>query len=215
MAARLRDWQLQLLEQLIAAEDISLEQTGRPGELQVIFVNGPTIIRHPGLANHLQVPDGDIVALRDCGAIHVGIEGPSLWRGELSASARALAEAEREVRGQPTPASEVTRLNAAAEAAARERSRRRHTLASDLVRPVRWLVLLALALLAVAVAFISAAASGSPGGAVGALIVVGALWGLAERVGGWHIVEAAHMAEEWSRLRLELWLDRRLEPRER
>jgi len=172
------------------------------GQEQAIRALGATpalvYARHPGLADHLEVPDGDIRALRDCEAIHVGIEGASLSRGELSASARALAEAERDARGEPTPASEVTRLKAAVEA-------------TDLVRPMRWLVLVTL-LLAGVMTLASAAASGSPGGAVGAIVVLGALWGLAERVGGWHILEVAHRAEEWWRLRVELWLERRLEP---
>lgn len=204
---RLRDWQLDLLRQLVEAEDAMLAK-GERGELLVMFPNGPCRIRHPGLAGELQAPDGDIKALRWEGALHIGIEGSNLWRGELSSSARQLLEDEEEARGTPSAATQLAELREQVAATARQRAERRRHLARSLTRPVRWFAFALPAVLILVVAWVSLTLTDQAIAPV-AIVAVGIGWAAIDRLK--KAAQWARAAHTWAAERIDAWLTRQLD----
>lgn len=180
---RLRDWQLELLQKLVAAEEV-LAARGERDEFICFFEQQATAIHHGGLTDPLIIPEGDVRALETAGDPQLNNHGESLWQFDLAPSVPELIEAERALRGTPRPADELAALTAETTRLASERKHSQRALAEWFAEPVRWLAFLALALLAGAIAGASFVATDEPAALLIALAVVGALWGLLERLLG-------------------------------
>jgi hypothetical protein len=208
--ADLRDWQLDLLKRLIAAED-KLAAEGQRDDFVVHFFNQGTFILHRGLAGgQEETKKGDLKALRASGVLFVITESEHGWSAELSSQARAVAEAEDEARGTPSAATQLAELRRATADQDARRAERRLALAESLAQPVRWLVFVLLAVLAGLVAVVSFRATDQPAAPLVALALLGVLWGLAERLFGWHVTAAASRAHAWTAKRIDRWLATRL-----
>jgi hypothetical protein len=210
-AARLRDWQLDLLEQLIEAE-ANLAARGGRDEFVCFFAQQDTQITHYGLLEPLSCDEGDVKALRAAGALQVNTAGETSWLFDLAPGAQALVESERAARGVPRPVDELAALRSSVEEDQSRRRVLRRDLAEWFAEPIRWAVFIGLALLAGIVAGGSLLVTDEPAALIGVLLAIGAAWGLLERLLGVHVLGLADAAHQRAADRIETWLTDRLEP---
>jgi hypothetical protein len=196
-AARLRDWQLELLEKLIEAE-ANLAARGGRDEFVCFFAQQDTQITHNGLSEPLPCGEEDVKALRAAGALQVNTSGETSWLFDLAPGAQALVESERAARGTPRPIDKLAALRSKVEGDQTQRRVLLRDLAEWFAEPIRWAVFISLAALAAIVAGVSLRVTDEPAALIVVLLAIGAAWGLLERLLGVHVLglaSAAHNAQ--------------------